>query len=99
MSYIERRAYDPLHEAEASLIVFQILKALEHLHGLGIVHRDLKPENILLSKPTADARIILADFGHSIQMNLEYKTQFRRMETLCGTIDYVAPFVTPQSSN
>jgi renal tumor antigen len=39
--------------------IYQVLKALEHMHRNGIFHRDIKPENVLV----ADDIIKLADFG------------------------------------
>lgn len=39
--------------------IFQLLKALDHMHKNGLFHRDIKPENILLSAGT----VKLADFG------------------------------------
>jgi len=34
-------------EADAALIIKQILSAIKHLHDKNIAHRDLKPENII----------------------------------------------------
>lgn len=53
--------------------IYQILKALDHMHRNGIFHRDIKPENVLI----ADDTIKLADFGscrgiHSKQPYTEY---------------------------
>ncbi len=45
-----------------------------------IIHRDIKPENLLFSLGT----VKLADFGWSIHSN-------KRRDTLCGTLDYLAP--------
>lgn len=53
---------------------------MEYLHEESIIHRDIKPENILVS---CDG-IKLADFGWSVQSE-------NRRETLCGTLDYLAP--------
>jgi len=41
-------------------MVWQLLQAVQHMHGNDIVHRDLKPENILLDE---DHGIVLSDFG------------------------------------
>ena len=86
-SYIQQ-AGGQLDEEDACGKVFQILKALEHLHDNGIVHRDIKPENVLLSVPTIDARVILADFGGATG-NL--RTTPRRLGSRCGTAGFVAP--------
>lgn len=50
------------------------------MHSKLIIHRDLKPENLLL----ANGRIKIADFGWAVH------TQ-RRRDTVCGTLDYLAP--------
>ena len=93
MSYIERPR-TKISDAEACIIVYQVLKALEYLHQQGICHRDLKPENILMSTPTLGARVILADFGHSVKLSGGIQARSRRMTTASvGTDYYVAPCV------
>lgn len=98
MSYIER-PWTSIHDAEACLIVYQVLKALEYLHREGICHRDLKPENILMSTPVPGARVILADFGHSTKLSGGKEACSRRMKTTSvGTNYYTAPCVYPAKS-
>ena len=48
-----------LAESNVKRYMYQLLKALEHMHRIGIFHRDIKPENILLK----DEQIKLADYG------------------------------------
>ncbi|KAL8689292.1 MAG: hypothetical protein Q9218_005004 [Villophora microphyllina] len=90
MSFIERHSWrvDP---DEACLIVYQILKAVGYLHQNGITHRDLKPENVLLSTTTAGARVVVTDFGGATK-SIGYGTEkSRRMQTMTGTANYLAP--------
>ena len=42
-------------------IVYQIMSAVAHIHGLDIIHRDIKTENILIRR--SDLAIVMADFG------------------------------------
>jgi renal tumor antigen len=49
----------PLAEPVVQHYLYQMCKALDHMHRCGIFHRDLKPENILLQGDT----LKLADFG------------------------------------
>jgi renal tumor antigen len=46
-------------EYKVKSFIYQILKALDHMHRNGIFHRDIKPENVLIAEDT----IKLADFG------------------------------------
>lgn len=39
--------------------MYQVLKAVDHMHKNGIFHRDIKPENILLNND----HVKLADLG------------------------------------
>jgi calcium/calmodulin-dependent protein kinase I len=79
-------------ENDAANIVTQICKGVAYLHSEGIAHRDLKPENLLCSGEEDPAykpfRVVIADFGLSKTFNSGEK-----LETSCGTPDYVAPEV------
>eukprot|EP01112_Ceratiomyxa_fruticulosa_P011724 TRINITY_DN3203_c0_g1_i2.p1 TRINITY_DN3203_c0_g1~~TRINITY_DN3203_c0_g1_i2.p1 ORF type:complete len:511 (-),score=85.64 TRINITY_DN3203_c0_g1_i2:3-1535(-) len=52
-----RRHYLP--EKKVKAYMYQLLKAMDHMHRNGVFHRDIKPENILV----ADDRLKIADFG------------------------------------
>jgi serine/threonine protein kinase len=58
-----------LPEIEVAKIMYQICKAVSHLHSLGISHRDLKPENLLLESKAENSIIKLSDFGFAKEAN------------------------------
>ncbi|KAI4903718.1 hypothetical protein NFI96_030767 [Prochilodus magdalenae] len=49
----------PLAESKVKHYIYQLCKALDHMHSNGIFHRDVKPENILIKHDV----LKLADFG------------------------------------
>jgi hypothetical protein len=51
----------PVHQA--CRMACQVLKGLEHAHGLGFVHRDIKPENILIGRSPDGLLAKISDFG------------------------------------
>eukprot|EP01133_Synstelium_polycarpum_P014986 gene14986-17722_t len=74
-------------EQDASKIMRQIVSAVGHLHANGIAHRDLKPQNLLCAGLEGDD-IRVADFGLS-----KIFGDGDRLETCCGSPEYVAPEV------
>jgi pheromone a factor receptor len=95
-SYIETKG-GRLYDIEAAVILRQVLKAIEYLHERDIVHRDLKPDNILITSTAEGARIVVTDFGNAryFPENLSQlhhlPVKKRRMFTIAGTMEYVAP--------
>lgn len=80
---------DQYTEKESRDVIHTLIRALKHCKDRGVVHRDIKPENILL---TQDGNIKLADFNLSKQIDPEM-TDFKLLQTMCGTPNYVAPEV------
>ncbi len=57
------------------LYVFQMCRALAHIHSMGVCHRDIKPQNLLVNTQTHELK--LCDFGsakvctyHGVSENL-----------------------------
>ena len=82
------KKYKKISEKNVSIIIRQVLQALKYLHSNSIIHRDIKPENLLISLGT----VKMADFGWSIHSD-------KRRDTLCGTLDYLAPEMVKGSTH
>ncbi|CAK7892261.1 calcium/calmodulin-dependent protein kinase II [[Candida] anglica] len=76
-------------EHDASLVIVQMLEAIEYLHGENIVHRDLKPENILYLTPEQNSNVVLADFGIAKKLH----TPDEKLTSSAGSFGYAAPEV------
>lgn len=80
-------------ESFVRLAMYQFMRALEYLHGLGICHRDIKPHNLLVD---LDAGIVkLCDFGCSKRLiegepNIQYicARYYRAPEVVFGWAHY-----------
>jgi calcium/calmodulin-dependent protein kinase I len=73
-------------EKDASILVKQILEAVNYMHKKNIVHRDLKPENLLFKDKSEDSPLMVTDFGLS-----KFIEASSLLNTSCGTPGYVAP--------
>ncbi|XP_034240870.1 serine/threonine-protein kinase S6KL [Thrips palmi] len=74
-----------LPETLVQIYVAELALALDFLHNAGVIYRDLKLENILLD---SDGHCQLIDFG--LAKWLRYGD---RTNTICGTLQYIAPEV------
>lgn len=73
-------------EKQIAYVCFEILKALEYIHGLHRIHRDIKSGNVLIG---SKGEIKLADFGFAVQLT-EGK---RKRNSSVGTVYWEAPEV------
>ena len=85
--YMRNRRFEPLDEARAKELVFEIAQGLKYLHNNDIIHRDIKLQNILMSNVSKNAVPIITDFGFA--MNLKNKDH--TCTDICGTQGYMAP--------
>lgn len=81
-------------EAQAAVVVAQVLAGLAHLHQHNIVHCDLKPDNFLLvsKKSLDDLKIIDMGMAQPLKPG-------KWLTDVVGTAYYVAPEVLKQAYN
>lgn len=75
-------------EADAAIIIRQILEAVAYCHGNNIVHKDLKPENVMLQGKQNVEYVKVIDFGTAQKFDSN-----KKMNKVIGTPYYVAPEV------
>jgi eukaryotic-like serine/threonine-protein kinase len=76
-----------LSNEAATLVLYEVCKALSYLHEKHVVHRDIKPGNVLISRR---GEIKLADFGIATSRE-EPDDGLTREGTILGTPAYIAP--------
>lgn len=62
-------------------VAAEIILALQYLHNQDIIYRDIKPENLLVDH---HGHLKLTDFGFAKHID-------DRTNSMCGTLDYMAP--------
>ncbi|KAK9804826.1 hypothetical protein WJX72_007488 [[Myrmecia] bisecta] len=77
------------------LYVYQMCRALAHIHSMGVCHRDIKPQNLLVN--TATHQLKLCDFGSAKVLmkgepNISYicSRYYRAPELIFGATDYTS---------
>ncbi len=84
-SLIRKERY--LNNDAATLILYEVCKALKYAHDKQVIHRDIKPANILISK---EGEVKLVDFGIATSLEETDDTLTREGMTL-GTPAYIPP--------
>ena len=80
-----------ISEADARMIIAQILLTVDFMCRKGMIHRDLKPENILIESLAGGGRsydIRIADFGYAV---FEESLKPSDNDFICGTPGFIAP--------
>ena len=75
---------EPMDEADAKYVFFQVALGLQNCHSWNIIHRDLKPDNILRF---SDGRVVVADFSASTILEDENTL----LEDTSGTPAFYSP--------
>lgn len=83
--------YSGFEEKYVSVILRQVLEAVQELHNNKIIHRDIKAANILVSTKNT---IKLTDFGVSAKLSKYEPTR----TTFVGTICWMAPEILIQNN-
>jgi serine/threonine protein kinase len=83
----------PLPLLHVKLYMYQLCRALAHIHALGICHRDIKPQNLLVDP--RNHQLKLCDFGSAKALvkgepNVSYicSRYYRAPELIFGSTDY-----------
>jgi eukaryotic-like serine/threonine-protein kinase len=82
---IRRERY--LSNEAATLILYEVCRALKYAHDKQVIHRDIKPGNILLSR---QGEVKLADFGIATSLE-DTEDGLTKEGMVLGTPSYIPP--------
>ncbi|KAJ6218104.1 hypothetical protein RDWZM_009261 [Blomia tropicalis] len=85
--YRQLKELGRFEEKQAAIYLLQLINALRYCHERNVIHRDIKPENILIG---SKGELKIADFGWCVH------APSSRRDTMCGTLDYLAPEMIQQ---
>jgi eukaryotic-like serine/threonine-protein kinase len=88
----------PLPHAAAADYIRQTALGLQHAHEAGLVHRDIKPNNLLVDR---FGNVRITDFGLVREINdteSQLTAQLGAEGAVIGTVDYIAPEQSMDSS-
>lgn len=92
LDHVAKYGGNPLPEAEARDLIWDVVSGLAAIHAIGIVHRDLKLQNIMLDERH---RAKICDFGFAKRASATdiATVEAGRFASPCGTPGFVAPEV------
>jgi serine/threonine protein kinase len=83
----------PLPPERVTLLIAQMLRALEHAHAMGLIHRDLKPDNVLVEWRNSRDHARIIDFGIAItrEGSPDSVERLTGQGQIIGTPEYMSP--------
>ena len=91
--YAGSKAKESMPIMSVKLYMYQLARALAHIHGMGVCHRDIKPQNLLVDPSRHILK--LCDFGSAKALvrgepNVAYISSryYRAPELIFGCTDY-----------
>jgi serine/threonine protein kinase len=83
----------PLPPERVTVLIAQLLRALEHAHAMGLVHRDLKPDNVLVEWRNGRDHARIIDFGIAIarEGSEDSVQRLTGAGQIIGTPEYMSP--------
>lgn len=85
-SHVAAKSNELLAEESISLMFFQLVLAVHHIHTKRMMHRDIKSANVLMC---SDGTVKVSDFGFSRQFDSTVSQDVA--DTFLGTPYYLAP--------